>query len=525
MDNESDNLDKINRLCLAAGAAQDEEIFAEAQERAPPSKEKQREKWEREQKEDVASSATPFPTHCLPKNARDMTSAISQSLLVPERLSGPCVLGILSAASGKGIHVQSGPDRFTRPNLFLMMSADSGTGKSETIREAAKPLHIYEMNARQTWKECEYPTLEAERLILESDITKSKKTCTKGELSDKIAELEKIKEKVLYAPSLIVEDVTPEELATKLAHSNETLASLSADAGTIVNNVLGRYSNIKRPNDNIYIKAYSGDFCKIDRRSSPPVYLQSPCMVTDWMLQPDKINSLLGEEILVVGGFMARFLVCHSHAVAHEIDENNPTRPIPHAIRDAYRTMIDLLIHEYRLNEGEVHVIKPSAAATKAFIAHHNRIVKRRNNGELRDIAQFAARWNEQAWRISVCLHAGQWGDEAHEQQLIDETAEAAIFLADWFSNEQLEILKSQRMSRQLQRAQKLQSYVLNAGGQQTLRELRDRHGFQHDECIELAEKFPALLRYAVISAKREDGRGGRSSEVLRAFRNRGGRL
>jgi uncharacterized protein DUF3987 len=377
------------------------------------------------------------------------------------------------------------------------------------------------MSGHQTWKACEYPTLEAERLQLEDEISKLKKGQTRGELADKIAALERVKEKALYTPALIVEDVTAEELATKLAHSNETLASLSPDAGTIVNNVLGRYSNIKRPNDNIYIKAYSGDFCKVDRRSSPPVHLQSPCMTALWLLQPDKVNSLLAEEILVVGGLLPRFLVCHSHSVAQEIDENNPTPPIPDATRDVYRTLIDLLVHEYRSNEGEAYVVKPTSAAEKAFIAYHNKIVKRRNNGELQDIAPFAARWNEQAWHLAVCLHAGQWGDEAHEKSLSSETAESAIVLADWFSNEQLEILKSLRMSRQLQRAQKLQDYVLNAGGEMTLRDLRNHHGFQHDECVELAKTFPGLLRYAVIPAKRDDGRGGRSSEVLRASRNR----
>jgi hypothetical protein len=81
--------------------------------------------------------ANPFPTHCLPPPIAAMASAISQSVLVPERLSGCCVLGILSASLGKGIQVQSGSDRCTRGNLYLMASADSGTGKSETFRHSA----------------------------------------------------------------------------------------------------------------------------------------------------------------------------------------------------------------------------------------------------------------------------------------------------------------------------------------------------------------------------------------------------
>ena len=135
----------------------------------------------------------------------------------------------------------------------------------------------------------------------------------------------------------------------------------------------------------------------------------------------------------------------------------------------------------------------------------------------MQDIAQFAARWNEQAWRIAVCLHAGQWSAQAHEKPLAAEIAEAAITLAKWFSDEQLEILKSQRLNRQLHRAQKLQDHVFNAGGQVALRDLRNRHGFQHDECIELAKLFPALLKYVVIEPKSGDGRG-RKSEALGRF-------
>jgi hypothetical protein len=69
-------------------------------------------------------------------------------------------------------------------------------------------------------------------------------------------------------------------------------------------------------------------------------------------------------------------------------------------------------------------------------------------------------------------------------------------------------------------RAKRLQSCVLSAGGQLPLRDLRDRHGFQNTECIELVRLFPNLLRYKAIPAKGKGG--GRRSEVLKAVRNRG---
>jgi hypothetical protein len=49
----------------------------------------------------------------------------------------------------------------------------------------------------------------------------------------------------LNPPRLCCEDVTSEKLAVMLAHNQEQLASLSPDAGSIVNNLLGRIQQIR----------------------------------------------------------------------------------------------------------------------------------------------------------------------------------------------------------------------------------------------------------------------------------------
>ena len=71
---------------------------------------------------------TPFPVDCLPGAAGDMARAIAHAERVPESLTGCCVLGILSAAIGAGLEVRSGAQRKTRGSLFILASAQSGTG-------------------------------------------------------------------------------------------------------------------------------------------------------------------------------------------------------------------------------------------------------------------------------------------------------------------------------------------------------------------------------------------------------------
>ena len=53
----------------------------------------------------------------------------------------------------------------------------------------------------------------------------------------------------------------------------------------------------------------------------------------------------------------------------------------------------------------------------------------------------FAARWREQAARVSVVLHALTHGDSSHLREIDLETAEKGIACVKWFAGEQLAIL------------------------------------------------------------------------------------
>lgn len=384
-----------------------------------------------------------------------MARAISLTERTPEALSGCCVLGILSASLGSGINIQSGPSRTTRGNLPLVPSADSGTGKSESLRHAVAPLLEFERVLIEKWSASVLPGLAAEKDMALARITKLKRDAEKAEdpaVRDRIKrDLEKQKaalavaEAGMHAPALVVEDTTSERLAGILSENGETISSISGDAGAIVNNILGRYAKGDRTDESIYLKGYSGDHCKVDRQSKPPVVLRSPCLSALWLVQPDKIETLLAERSLTDGGLIPRLLICHSHAEPRPILED--AAGIPSATQSAYRQMIKVLLETYRLSE-EPRTIQPEPEALAALNAHFNQIAERRLT-DLRDVSTFAARWNEQAWRIAVCLHAGANGRSSHERSLSLKTAQCAIELADWFAVQQLEILGESRRQSQ----------------------------------------------------------------------------
>src|SRR5439155_24250305 len=154
-----------------------------------------------------------------------------------------------------------------------------------------------------------------------------------------------------------------------------------------------------------------------------------------------KLESLLAERSLSDGGLIPRILACHTRCEAQEIVKGTPE--IPANLENNYADLIRGLIETYRLAD-KPFTIEPTSEAMEAMIAHHNAIVRRRR-ADLRDVTIYAARWNEQAWRIAVGLHAGQHGVQAHEYRLEIHTANRAIELADWFASQQLEILSASR--------------------------------------------------------------------------------
>jgi hypothetical protein len=301
----------------------------------------------------------------------------------------------------------------------------------------------------EQWQADVLPSLEAEADLLRKEIEGLLKKKGKGKSGMEREEIRRdlsAKKKALAEaiagienpPRLCCEDVTSQQLAAMLQQNQEQLASLSPDAGNIVNIVLGLYSKLDRVDDNIYVKAWSGDNCRVDRKGSKPVLLQRPCLMALWLVQPDKVNTLLAEKSLTDGGFLPRPVMCQPNAEYRPVVRG--AEGIPADTANAWRLLVGKLLKSFRM-AGQAVTVQPAPEVLQLMDAHCNQIVERMNNADLRDITTFAARWNEQAWRIAVCLHAGLHGEDAGGLMLAADTAASAIALADWFAGEQLRIL------------------------------------------------------------------------------------
>lgn len=496
-----------------------------------------------------APEERPFPTDCLPPVVALMVRSVARLLCVPDALPGLNALALVAAGIGKGLVLDWRPGKAHTPaNLFVILSAESGSGKSETFKLLATPFLTFERALQEHWRRQVLPQLQADLRFTEGQLKRLDRKLAKDNLTPEDAErfrgeqqfhlARKVElESMLHEPQLSIQDATVEKAATVMHANAETIFSTSSDARKLADNLLGRYSKNGLADDGIYLCAFSGDDVKVDRQGREPVRLASPCLTLFWALQPDALEMLLGEDSLQQGGFLARCLIAHTHAEPQPI--NREPLGLADSVRDAWDGLLRSLLGAYRQppcvvpdkeaasdapDVAKTFVVAAAADAREALFTYHDEVVAQRKTGNLEDVGQYASRWCEQAARLALVLHAGLHGQQAHQYPLSSETATNAVSLVKWFSEQQLGLLAKGRRAR----AAEVEAQVLDL-----LEANRERKGqdyvtvrdVQRARLALTAEQARALLerleREGILAS--EDARpsgGGKSARIFRRITN-----
>lgn len=308
---------------------------------------------------DDEGDVAPFPLECLPPKIALMVRATALSHKVPDALPGIMALAVVAASVGKGLVLDWRPGRTPTPaNMFALVSAMSGTGKSECARSICQPFLDFERALQERWRKEIMPILQADlryhegqlkkldRKLIKDATTTTDADRLKGQLAFHEAQVADLKAK-LHEPQLSIQDATVEKVATVLHSNSEIIFSISSDARKLCDNILGRYSASKKfADDGIYLNAFSGDDVKVDRQGRESVRLANPCLTLLWALQPDALDALLDEDSLQQGGFLARCLLAHTLAEPQYIGRGD--LPIPEKDRDRWQALIQSLLETYR---------------------------------------------------------------------------------------------------------------------------------------------------------------------------------
>lgn len=463
----------------------------------------------------------PFPTELLPEVLRSMVAETSRVTQTPDALAAIVGLGILSASIGGGLLVKSGPARLTPANLFFLVVARSGTGKGRVFSMVSKPFQDASSRALDQWSKTSLPRIETELSIARRRAEKLVKEASsesdphaRAMLSNQVLEAEQDRQRLEKErerePCFSVGDVTREKLAVALSgQPREAMGSFSPEARGILGVMMGRYSKGGSSDEDIYLSAYSGESYRVDRLNRPPVALSAPRLAVCWLVQPDAAKTLVGDSRMTESGLLPRFLVCDVKAEPE--DEPEDFQEVDDGVVQRWGNMIRDLLEKFRDGEGAPAEIVMTPEVNGIMREFSNDCKRRiRTGGDLRDIDSYVSRWAENAIRLSLCLHVGEFGLAAVSTPIGIKQVAAAIGLVKWFAKEQIAFLSVSRTERLEKRLSRLVEILLKAGGCETLRNLAKSHGFEKDEIRLLEKRYPGAVVVRASSPK--TSKGGRPS-------------
>lgn len=388
------------------------------------------------------SSEAKFPLERLPTKLREMAEGIMEMEGVPAVMAACAVMGAASASLGNGIEIESKADKTAYGNLFFLLDAPSGVGKSGTSERAARPLREFEKanNVKR----------QQQRKQLAAEIKKQERTLNTVDDDEGVGqiELDRLREELeqLKRPNcFIVGDTTTEKLASICADNGGATASFSGEARGIVQVLSGRYDK-GSVNDSFYLSAFSVEPFRQERIGREGVLVDRPCLSVMWMVQPDVYGKMWSTESFFEGGLLPRFLCCRTNAEVVECSDER--KVFPQKTQLAYNQVITDLLATYNGNRDQPFRVVVSQPARKIITQYANRIVARRKAKEFSDKGEpFASRWAELTWKLALVFHAVEYGSEAHLHEVTAETALSALAVVSWFSVQQINQIEEYEMN------------------------------------------------------------------------------
>ena len=471
-----------------------------------------------------------FPLHALSPAMRDMAEDLANVHRVPVQLPAMCAVGILSGALGNAYTLTGavdGKDCFG--NLYVIPAAPKSSGKGSVANALAKPLLTASGELEAAFKQNQLPRLKADKAILEkrggvlvgelatgkSGTGPNRQPMGEAERMETRRELEKAHERLAdiepllsALPTYWVGNATSEAMSAQFARNNPGLFCYSAEGGETVRVMLGKYSKGESADLDLYLSGYSVEPWRSDRIGRGVCQI-TPCLSMLLLVQPTILRELVGNEEAFERGMTARLLTFTVETEPQEDDGS--ARRVSEAAEAAWTGLIRGILARREALAGQVHRITCTREAREVFRQFHNEGVRLRR-GEFQDVEAELGRWRENAIRLAIGQSVA---DDLEAQELTGEQATRAVELMRWCARSALQITNAARMEKQAKRADEL-TVLLNGkpSRKETLRNLRDSHGFKPEEVRPLAAQFPE--RFSVERVENQTGKGGHPSEVLR---------
>ena len=283
----------------------------------------------------------------VPSILGDFCAGLSEALQISVEMPFGAATAVVSAAGQYNHLIQVKPGHIENMGLYNLILLGSGERKSPTVAICKQPLEEWEKEAGEKLAPILREAKIDEDLYMDDkrDLMQKRRKCKDPQKKEEYREeIHKICAKIgklPQEPTLIVEDTTSEALADVLAE-NYGFASVFSAEGGLFDTMGGRYSD-GIPNIDIYLKGYSGESHKVNRKSSPSVRIERCQMTMCIAMQPDLLKNRRTGNFFRSKGLDARFFYLFPREKVGCRNVRNP-KPLDELIKQRFFAKIRSLL-------------------------------------------------------------------------------------------------------------------------------------------------------------------------------------
>jgi hypothetical protein len=332
----------------------------------------------------------------------------------PVDLAAMLVLAVLAMACAIKFRVRLKPGHEEPVNLNTVTVMDPGTRKSPVLHDVTAPVEAYEADESERLKP-EIQHGQQRHRILQARLKHAEERAAKADGAKRARAIEEAKQAreeleslaVPVTPRLIVDDCSPEKLASLLHQHGGAMAQLSAEGG-VFDILAGRYSSHGMPNLDVYLKGHAGDPLRVDRVGRESEHIPSPALTMGLAVQPARIQGMMNHPEFRGYGLLARFLYAVPPSLLGHRDVDAP--PMPDGIRAAYEQGIVRILRISRATNASggpaPFILTLDEEARDVFRQFERDIEPRLGEyGDLAQIADWAAKLAGAVGRIAGLFH------------------------------------------------------------------------------------------------------------------------
>lgn len=309
--------------------------------------------------------------------------------------------------------------------LYCLCVLKTGELKTPLVKRCHAPVVAWEREQRESFAKAK----ATHEIRVEGAKTRMKdKALGQGEREAAIAELAELEAAPPVCPRVTMRDATPEALADVASRQYGSIAMLSPEGGPLKALTGIRYSKDRSQNLTYLLQGYSGEQIIIDRKTSDPIFVDSPSFALGVALQPSVLQELANIRGAEDEGLLPRMLfVVPSSLVGSRNFLDAPS--MPEAIVDRWATTVRALLDLPASQERTALRCTP-AAARRARLLKQSIEDREAPGGDLAALAGWANKLAGNVMRIAaVCRLAEDPFATTLEAEHVERAAPLVEFL------------------------------------------------------------------------------------------------